>query len=212
MKRCPVCLGLVSRKATRCKHCTADIREDKTYYEYLDNGFSRINKECDVFNQKIDSIKKGLILPKHNYSEEELLNSSHLDKIRAIAGKMGSDIENWQQRGKLSPELKSYYDERIVILDERFQFMIQRLKSRKYNIWERISEFFICSYYFIINIAFHHLKSLIIPYIADSKNIMKPFSILQKTADSFEHFLNEMSNATESVIEADIPRRPRKRA
>jgi hypothetical protein len=196
MKRCPVCFGLVNKKAAKCKHCSADLDENRAYYTYIDNGFSLIEKEFDAFNQKIESVK-GSVFPKHQYSEEQLLQSSHIDRIRSIAGKMESDIENWQERGTLSPKLKEYYNEKIAILNDRFQFTIRKLKTRKYSIWERLSEFLICSYYFIINIAFHHIKTLVIPYIKDSNNLMKPFTILQKTAESFEHFLDELRQDTQ---------------
>ncbi|MDR3161773.1 MAG: hypothetical protein LBU28_09180 [Spirochaetaceae bacterium] len=165
----------------------------------LDNGFSLIERECDAFNQKIESVR-GSIFPRHQYSEEELFHSGHLDKIRAIAGKMGNDIENWQTRGKVSPELKAYYDDKTTILNERFQIMMYRLKSRNSHVWDRISEFFLCSYYFIINIALHHLKNLVIPCIKDSNTLAKPFKVLQKTAEMFENFLNEMSEETHEII------------
>ncbi|MDR2068729.1 MAG: hypothetical protein LBP71_02550 [Spirochaetaceae bacterium] len=204
MKRCPVCFGLVNKKATKCKHCASDLGENNIeYYNYINNGFSLIDREFEAFNQKIESIK-GAIFPRHQYSEEELLHSSHLDKIRAIVGKMESDIENWNNRGRFSTQLKEYYDDKLSVLNDRFQFMMRRLKSRRYSIWERISEFVICSYYFIINIALHHIKGIIIPYMKSSNTIMKPFMVLQKTADNFEHFLNEMQQNTKEEMVRDI--------
>jgi hypothetical protein len=201
MKRCPVCFGLVNKKATKCKHCSSELGEDNSYYEYINNGFALIERECEAFNQMAESVK-GTLFPRHQYSEEELLHSSHLDKIRTIAGKMGNDVGNWQNRGAISQELKDYYDDKITILNDRFQFMIRNLKSRKYSVWERLSEFILCSYYFIINIAFHHLKSIIIPYMKNSDKIMKPFTVFQKTAESFEHFLDEMQdNARNDIID-----------
>jgi hypothetical protein len=124
MKRCPVCFGLVNKKATKCKHCSSDLEENNAYFEYINNGFALIDKECESFNQKIECVR-GSLFPRHQYTEEELLHSSHLDKIRAIVGKMGNDIENWQNRGSISPELKNYYEEKIYVLNNRFQFMIK---------------------------------------------------------------------------------------
>jgi hypothetical protein len=199
VKRCPVCFGLVNKKATKCKHCSSPIGEDNTYYEYINNGFSLINRECDAFNQKVESIK-GRIFPRHQYSEEELLHSSHIDKIKAIAGKMRSDIENWKNRGAVSNDLVNYYTEKASLLDDKFRFMIRRLKARQNNIWERLSEFLICSYYFIINIALYQIKNMIIPSVSNSKNIMRPFTVLQKTAENFEHFLDVIRDDTKNEI------------
>jgi hypothetical protein len=203
MKRCPICFGLVNKKATKCKHCSSDLSEGNEYYEYINNGFSLIERECRSFNQKIESIK-GSIFPRHQYSEEELLHSSHLDKIRSIAGKMGNDIENWEKRGKLPEELKDYYEDRILQLNDRFQFMIRRIKSRKYSIWEKISDFFMCSYYFIINIALYHLKNIVIPYMKSSDKLMTPFTLFRKTAEGFENFLDSIQDDAKNEILHDF--------
>jgi hypothetical protein len=90
------------------------------------------------------------------------------------------------------------------MLNDRFQFMIRRLKTRKYNVWERISEFFICSYYFIINIALHHIKNMIIPYIRSSDKVMTPFTVLQRTAKHFKHFLDEVQADTRTNIMGNL--------
>jgi hypothetical protein len=199
MKRCPICFGLVHKKATKCRHCSSDLEEVNEYYEYIHNGFSLIEKECDTFNEKIEAVK-GNLFQRYQYSEEELLHSSHLDKIRSIAGKIGSDIENWQERNVLPPKIKEFYNENVSILNDRFQFMMHRIKSRRYSLWERISEFFLCSYYFIINIALHHIKNSIVPYVKGSNNLIKPITILQKTAENFEHFLDEMQTDMKGEI------------
>jgi hypothetical protein len=96
------CFGFIHKKASRCKHCNADLNQtvnEAEFITYINNGLALIDKERAEFEGKIGSMKGKFFFLRHDYSEEELVHSNYVDKIRCIAGKMGSDIENWKVRG-----------------------------------------------------------------------------------------------------------------
>jgi hypothetical protein len=197
MRRCPACFGIIHKKAVRCKHCNADLNpknaNEGNLVSYINNGFALINKECEEFEAKIDRMK-GKHFSRHEYSEEELVHSNHIDKIKSIAGKMGSDIENWKIRGLVPGNVYSYYENKIEILKQRMTYMMERLKFRRKTVWDSIGEFFLSTYYFIFNIAFYHFRNVAIPAMGSDSAMARTFNAFNQAAEQFEDFINSMNS------------------
>jgi hypothetical protein len=122
------------------------------------------------------------------------MNSNHIDRIKSIAGKIGSDIANWEAKGFVSKNVINYYENKINILKQKMNYMIERLKFRRRTIWDNISEFFLCSYHFIFNIAFYHFRKIVIPSMNNSGNVSRTFNAFANAAEYFEDFINEINN------------------
>jgi hypothetical protein len=160
MKRCKVCYGWISSKATRCKHCNSSVNEDKKaseneFINYINSGFSAIERECAMFDAKVEQMK-GSVFLHHEYSEEDLVYSSHIKNIKAIANKMGSEIAAWEAKGVLSENVRKYYENTMNILRQKMNYMLEKVKFRRKTAWDNVSELLLSSYYFIFNIAFYH--------------------------------------------------------
>jgi hypothetical protein len=104
---------------------------------------------------------KGKFFLRHDYSEEELVHSNHIDKIRAIAGKMGSDIENWRAIGLITSVVDNYYANKVDMLKQRLAYMMEKLKFGRKTVWDSMGQFFLSTYYFIFNIAFYHFRNAV---------------------------------------------------
>jgi hypothetical protein len=197
MRRCPVCFGIIHKKATRCKHCNADLSQNSSnenkIITYINNGFNLIDKECAEFENKTTSMK-GKYFIRHEYSEEELIHSNHVDKIRSIAAKMGSDIENWKVLGYVSNAVHNYYNNKIEILKQRMLYMMEKVKFRRKTIWDSMREFFLSTYYFIFNIAFYHFKNMAIPAMKNNGTMSRTFNAFSKAAENFEDFIQAMNS------------------
>jgi hypothetical protein len=166
--------------------------EEGDYRSYISNGFAAIDRECRAFDNKIEEMS-GSFLPRHEYSVDDLLHSQHLAKIQSLAGKMKDDITNWKERGAISGELLELYEYNINIISRRVNHMISRIRKRRTTVWEKISEFLICTYYFLVNMAAYHIKSVILPNVKDMDKLSKPFHIFNRTAENFGDFLEAMS-------------------
>jgi hypothetical protein len=151
-----------------------------------------IENECSAFDEEVEQMANS-IFPHHLYSENAMMHSNHLDRIRAIAGKMGDDIEHWKERGLISQNLIDLYQYKIRVLKNRVDHMIGRVKSRKYTIWERLTEFFSCTYYFIFNMALYHIRDVILPNTQNMDKLTRLFRIFNKTAENFGDFLAAMT-------------------
>jgi hypothetical protein len=202
MRRCPVCFGWINNKAAKCKHCQSVIKrnencEDTDYAEYVTHGFRVIERECEALDNEISAMA-GSFFQRHLYTEEELLNSKHLEKISSIANKMGDDIENWKVNKKLSLRIESMFHNELYMAEERVNRILERLKNRHYTLWERISEFFVFTYYFIFNIALFNIKG-VMPDMKTPKKYAKPLRIINKT---FEN-LNKAFHNKEDDEEVD---------
>lgn len=97
--------------------------------------FRSVHREIDQIRSKID-LKTGIIFTSHIYSQEELLKSDHHQKIYSICEKIGSDVDNWYNQGKLNEdEEHEYYEEREEIEDELNNINIQ-IQQREPTWWE----------------------------------------------------------------------------
>jgi len=121
-----------------CKHCRSKKDEG---LRYLENGFARIHTEADILEKKIDGMT-GILLKRHRYSADELMNSGHFEHIESIAGKIKSDIDNWQRMGKLSTKVKEAYNNSVDEVQNRIGHIIQRIEQRKPTAWETLKGFF----------------------------------------------------------------------
>ncbi len=69
--------------------------------ERIKSKFRPVFRELKALNKKIDK-KDGWIFIEHKYTIEELLDSKHHAKIDSYTAKIGDDILQWYNAGKLS--------------------------------------------------------------------------------------------------------------
>jgi hypothetical protein len=186
MGRCPVCYGWVSKKATKCKHCNATLKRnnaDDQIISYINNGFDVIERECMEFENEINKMTEGYF-KRHEYADEELVHSPHIDKIKSIAGKIGSDIGDWDVRGILSQTVRKYYENKMGILKQHLLYIMERIKTRRKTAWDYVKNLLLSSYSFIINIAFYHFKGSMF-----GLNDCGAFDAFRNTSQHFEDFV-----------------------
>jgi hypothetical protein len=198
LKRCKTCYGWISSKATKCKHCNSPVDDkrksgDDEFITYINSGFSLIEKECAMFEAKVDAMK-GSVFPHHEHSEEDLMRSVHFNNIKSVAGKMGGDIAAWEAKGLLSEAVRIYYENKMNILRQKMNYMIERVKFRRKTAWDNLCELLLSSYYFIFNIAFYHFRNFVVPNMADPSSQSKsPFNVFGQAARFFENFMSDMT-------------------
>jgi hypothetical protein len=201
MRRCPVCYGWVSKKAAKCKHCNATLKRnnaDEQIISYINNGFDVIENECHEFEAEISKMSNGYF-KLHEYSDEELIHSPHIEKIKSIAGKMGSDIENWDVRGALSDNVRNYYDNKISVLKQQMVYLMGKIKSRRRTGWDCAKDLLLSSYNFIFNIAFYHFKNF-----AVHSNGFGLFNLFGRSSHDFEDFVYGEKKMETNIKEDDI--------
>jgi hypothetical protein len=165
---------------------------DKEFIDYINGGFSIIEQEFAGFEAKIDSMK-GSMCPHHEYSEEELMYSSHIKNIKSIVERIGNEIASWEAKKAVSDSIRAYYENKMNALRQKLNYMFTRVKFRKKTAWDNISELVMCSYYFIMNIAFYHFKNFVVPIIMnDSHSRQSPFAMFGHAADLFANFMNDV--------------------
>jgi hypothetical protein len=189
----------VSGKALRCKHCNASLgreNNDDKVISYINSGFALIERECAEFETEINQMTEGYF-KRHEYTEEELLESSHIDKIKAVAGKVGSDIGNWNAKGILSQNVLKYYEDKVELSKQRMIQIYNRIKSRRKTAWDCIKDVLLGSYHFIFNIAFYHFKNFTFPGAADRGNALGMFSLFKQASRDFEDFVYDAKSGPE---------------
>jgi len=65
---------------------------------YLKNAFARINNELADLEGKILTVI-GSLFKRHKYSAEDLLDSSQMNRIKSLAGKIKDDVSLWESVG-----------------------------------------------------------------------------------------------------------------
>lgn len=104
----------------------------------MDNRFRPVKREIRAIKRKID-MKEGWIFKKHVYTKEELLNSEHFSKIYSITQKIGDDIQNWYNAGRLSEmEEEIYYLKRNEI-EEDLEDLKDEIEYRESTWWENFN-------------------------------------------------------------------------
>jgi hypothetical protein len=128
-----------------------------------------------MFDAKIDSMK-GSVCPHHEYSEEDLLQSNHIKNIKSIAGKLGIEVSSWEAKGIISSGVKTYYENKMAILRQRMNYMLERIKFRRKTVWDNFGELLMSGYYFVFNIAFYHFRNFIVPNMMNNSHAKNPFN------------------------------------
>jgi hypothetical protein len=101
-----------------------------------------------MFDAKIDSMK-GFFCSHHEYSKEDLIQSNHIKNIKSIAGKLGSEVSSREAKGIISSGIKTYYENKMAILRQRMNYMLERIKFRRKTVWDNFGELLMSGYYFV---------------------------------------------------------------
>jgi len=102
--------------------------------------FTKVYREIEALENKIYQKKGFLFFKSHRYSIEDLLNSTHHQRIHSITSKIGDDIKNWYNSGKLTPdEEETYFDEREKV-DLKLHEINLEIESREPTWWESVKE------------------------------------------------------------------------
>ena len=101
--------------------------------------FRPVFREIKALKSKIH-LKEGWIFVEHKYTIEELLNSTHYQKIDSYTKKIGDDIERWYSEGKLSEEEEIAYLECREEVEDRLDELNMEIESREPTWWEQIKD------------------------------------------------------------------------
>jgi hypothetical protein len=141
---CPYCKERIKEGALRCKHChaslneTADTTDDSTM-RYLQNGFSKVNTECDRLEDKVKA-RTGFIFIRHEYSEDELMEAA--GRIESFVEKIQSDIEIWNSSGQVSQRVECFYNENARQVSQRLERISRNIQERESTLWEKVCTVF----------------------------------------------------------------------
>jgi hypothetical protein len=137
---------------------------------------------------------KGDLCPHHEFSEEDLMHSSHINTIKSIVEKMGSDIASWSAKGLISEKVREYYESKMAVLKHKMNYIFEKVKFRKKTFWDNLNDLLLGSYYFIFNIAFYHFRNFVVPNMMNNPaNSKSPFNMFSYAANFFENFMYEMN-------------------
>jgi hypothetical protein len=142
-KKCPYCYERIRKKAVFCKHCHSKIdgngnpssAANDEDYRYLQNGFRKINNECDMIEEKIKA-RTGLIFIKHQYESDELCEA--LAKIDSFVEKMKNDLEEWESLNKLSLQTKQLFNKKASQVYHRLEMLQMEIENREPTWWEKV--------------------------------------------------------------------------
>ena len=137
--KCPYCKERIRKDAVRCKHCHSiigtaiPVNDDS--YKYLQNGFAKINSECESIKVKIQMCT-GLIFVTHRYSIEELLEA--INKIESFIDKMRADLGEWESVGKLSLQVKLIFNNKAGEVYKKLESLQLEITRREPTWWEKV--------------------------------------------------------------------------
>ena len=104
----------------------------------IESKFRKVYIEMESLERKIYRKDGFFIFKSHTFSIEELLDSPHHHKIFSITEKIGDDMENWFNAGKLTTEEEEiYYFERDKTDDELHRINMA-IEDREPTWWEEI--------------------------------------------------------------------------
>ncbi|RLA72942.1 MAG: hypothetical protein DRG24_01565 [Epsilonproteobacteria bacterium] len=98
--------------------------------------------ELNKLESKILKIK-GFILTWHVHSIEELLQSTHHQKVYAITAQIGTDVSNWNDAGNLTKEEREVYFAEREALEDKLSLLNQEIEEREPTWWESVKDIFI---------------------------------------------------------------------
>jgi len=118
---------------------------------YLKNAFARINNELDDLEGKVH-IVIGSVFKRHKYSAEDLLDSSQMNRIKSLAGKIKDDVSLWESAGKLPHRMKIFYNDNAESVQHRMSMINRMIQDRKPTLWESVGGFFHSLYRAIVEL------------------------------------------------------------
>ena len=148
--------------------------------EKMNLKFRPIFRELKSLRRKINK-KEGIIFTSHIYSIDELLNSTHHQKIDSFSQKIGDDVKNWYNKNKLTKmEEEVYYFKRKEI-EQELDEINEEIEEREPTWWEKIKEPSIAFVKRIMNNLPEELRTKILPYLSNifkdlGKNTLKLIS------------------------------------
>jgi hypothetical protein len=144
--RCPYCKERIKRGAVRCKHCHSSIGHggagadgNDENIKYLQNGFNKINAECDAIEGRIGA-RTGLVFTRHQYSGDELMDAAV--RIESYIEKMNDDLEMWETADKLNQQAKLHFNRKAGEIYERLESLHFAIERRDPTWWEKVCEVF----------------------------------------------------------------------
>jgi hypothetical protein len=146
-KKCPYCKEKIRKAAVICKHCRSNIgpngktasHADEEGFKYIQNGFAKINSECDAIEDKI-KIRTGLIFIRHLYSSEELVGA--MERIESFVEKMRDDLEEWEAVNRLPDQVKTIFNKKAGEVYHRLESLHFEIEQRKPTWWEKVQNVF----------------------------------------------------------------------
>jgi tetrahydromethanopterin S-methyltransferase subunit G len=116
-------------------------KEMQEGFAYLENGFNKIDEELCELEQKIHVVT-GFIFKRHKYTEQDIMDSAQMNRIKSLAGKIKDDVTRWDASGKFPYRLRILYNENAEMLQERLRMINQEIQERRPTLWERVGRFF----------------------------------------------------------------------
>ncbi|RLA69661.1 MAG: hypothetical protein DRG30_09955 [Epsilonproteobacteria bacterium] len=104
----------------------------------IESKFRKVHIELENLERKIYRKSGFLFFKSHIYTIEELMESPHHQKIFSITEKIGDDIENWFDAGKLTPKEESTYHTERDNIDEELHRIEMVIEDREPTWWEEI--------------------------------------------------------------------------
>ena len=146
-KRCPYCKEKIKKAAVLCKHCHSSIgpngntasQANDGGIKYIQNGFTKINAECDAIEDKIQ-IRTGFVFVKHQYSSEELYEA--MKRIESFVEKMRDDLEEWEAVKKLPDQAKIIFNNKAEEIYRRLESLHFEIERREPTWWEKVQNVF----------------------------------------------------------------------
>jgi hypothetical protein len=139
--KCPYCKERIKNKAVRCKHCHASIggETENDGIQYLQNGFTKIDTECDTIEDRINA-RTGVVFVRHQYTADELWQMC--GRIESFAGKIKDDIDQWDASGQLSQRIRLVYNQKAEAVHERLGMIAAAIEQREPTLWEKVCSVF----------------------------------------------------------------------
>jgi hypothetical protein len=108
-------------------------------FRSIENARKAVFREIKYIREKLDQKSIDfLFFKKHKYTLEELLDSPHHKKIDSITNKLGSDIQNWHDRGTLLDDERDFYYRVRDEIDEELHNVNLEILQRKPEFLDRI--------------------------------------------------------------------------
>jgi hypothetical protein len=146
--KCIFCRFRNKEQSPKCRYCKYNPYNANDGIEYVKNGFTRIFRECDTLEEKVNKLT-GIMFKRHFYSSDDLLESDHFSKIESFSGKIKDDIERWGTANKLSARIYSFYNENAREVHDRMERIMHKIWNRKPTGWERLCEVFVSFFRFL---------------------------------------------------------------